>query len=169
MLTRRRPRRPPLRRVESVGTGVTSSLQSAQGIESVSMLLSPSGRDGKQDAHAADTHASTGKGTESRLGTRARGLRADTTGGADLDVEGSDANLLAALFRDDRQVEKRGEEAGEETRGAISTRFSPRRSQHACIKRMVRTTATSCAASICLCRSSHASIAYSENVGSKVE
>lgn len=38
-LTRRRPRRPPLRRVESVGTGVTSSLQSAQESESASMSL----------------------------------------------------------------------------------------------------------------------------------
>lgn len=47
--------------------------------------------------HATDAHASAGEGTEGRLGTRARGLRADTAGGADLDVESGDADLLAAL------------------------------------------------------------------------
>lgn len=45
---------------------------------------------------AADSHAGTGEGTEGRLGTGAGGLGAVTTGGTDLDVEGSDADLLAA-------------------------------------------------------------------------
>jgi len=67
--------------------------------------------------NAADLHAGAGEGTEGRLGTGAGGLGAvtcegvhvsilesgggkhgvkRTTGSTDLDVEGSDANLLAA-------------------------------------------------------------------------
>ena len=45
---------------------------------------------------AADLHAGTGQGTESRLGTGAGGLGAVTTSSPDLDVEGGDAELLAA-------------------------------------------------------------------------
>jgi len=45
---------------------------------------------------AANLHAGASKSTESRLGTWARGLGAVTTGSPDLDVEGSDAQLLAA-------------------------------------------------------------------------
>lgn len=45
---------------------------------------------------AADAHTGTGKGTEGALGTRAGGLGAHTTGAADADVDGSDADLLAA-------------------------------------------------------------------------
>ena len=45
--------------------------------------------------NATDLHASTSQGTESRLGTGAGGLGAVTTGGTELDVEGSDADLLA--------------------------------------------------------------------------
>ena len=45
----------------------------------------------------ADLHASTGEGTEGGLGTGARGLGADTTGGAELNVEGGDTAFLAAL------------------------------------------------------------------------
>lgn len=44
---------------------------------------------------AADAHARAGEGTEGRLGTRSRSLGAISTSGADLDVEGSDAELLA--------------------------------------------------------------------------
>jgi hypothetical protein len=44
----------------------------------------------------ADLHAGTGQGTERSLGTGAGGLGLDTTSGADLDVEGGDAELLAA-------------------------------------------------------------------------
>lgn len=47
--------------------------------------------------NAANAHAGAGKGAEGRLGAGARGLGADTTGGAELDVEGVDAELLAAL------------------------------------------------------------------------
>lgn len=46
--------------------------------------------------HATNPHAGTGEGTESRLGTGTRGLRSDSTSGADLDVKGSDADLAAA-------------------------------------------------------------------------
>jgi hypothetical protein len=45
---------------------------------------------------ASDAHTGTGEGAESRLGTGAGGLGAVTTSGADLDVEGRDAELLAA-------------------------------------------------------------------------
>lgn len=45
---------------------------------------------------AADLHAGTGEGAEGGLGTGAGGLGAVTTGGTDLDVEGVDAELLAA-------------------------------------------------------------------------
>ena len=45
---------------------------------------------------AADPHAGTGEGTEGRLGAGAGGLGAVTTSGTDLDVEGGDAELLAA-------------------------------------------------------------------------
>jgi hypothetical protein len=44
----------------------------------------------------SDAHASTGKSTESRLGTGAGGLCAVTTSSPDLDVEGRDAEFLAA-------------------------------------------------------------------------
>jgi hypothetical protein len=54
------------------------------------------GGSGGDVLNAADSHAGTGEGTEGRLGTRAGGLGAVTTGGTDLDVEGSDADLLAA-------------------------------------------------------------------------
>ena len=40
---------------------------------------------------ASDTHTSTGKSTESGLGTRTGGLGAVSTGSPDLDVEGRDA------------------------------------------------------------------------------
>jgi hypothetical protein len=55
------------------------------------------GRDRRDVLDAADAHARTGKGAEGRLGTGTGGLGAGTAGGADLDVEGGDANLLAAL------------------------------------------------------------------------
>ena len=45
--------------------------------------------------NATDLHASTGKGTESGLGTRAGGLGTVTTSGTDLDVQSVDAKLLA--------------------------------------------------------------------------
>ena len=45
--------------------------------------------------NTANLHTGTGEGTEGRLGTRAGSLGAVTTGGANLDVEGVDAELLA--------------------------------------------------------------------------
>lgn len=60
--------------------------------------LSP-GRVGGSGGHILDTsnaHTSTGKSAEGGLGTGAGGLGAVTTSGADLDVEGRDAELLAA-------------------------------------------------------------------------
>lgn len=45
---------------------------------------------------AANAHTGTGESAESGLGTGAGGLGAVTTGGTDLDVEGRDAELLAA-------------------------------------------------------------------------
>jgi hypothetical protein len=45
--------------------------------------------------NAANVEARAGKGAESRLGTGARGLGPVTTSGAELNVEGSDAKLLA--------------------------------------------------------------------------
>lgn len=53
-------------------------------------------RGGGDVLNAADLHAGTGKGTESRLSTGTGGLGAVTTSGPNLDVEGSDAELLAA-------------------------------------------------------------------------
>lgn len=44
----------------------------------------------------SNAHASTGKRTESRLGTGAGSLGAVTTSSPDLDVEGGDAEFLAA-------------------------------------------------------------------------
>ena len=54
------------------------------------------GRCGGDVLDASNAHTGTGKSAESGLGTGARGLGAVTTGGADLDVEGRDAELLAA-------------------------------------------------------------------------
>lgn len=54
------------------------------------------GRCGGDVLDTANAHTGTGEGTESRLGTGAGGLGAVTTGGTDLDVEGRDAELLAA-------------------------------------------------------------------------
>lgn len=51
--------------------------------------------DGGNILDAANAHASTGESTESTLGTRAGGLGASTTSSAELDVESSDADLLA--------------------------------------------------------------------------
>jgi len=45
---------------------------------------------------SADLHSGTSEGTEGRLGTRAGGLGTVTSGGANLDVQGVDAQLLAA-------------------------------------------------------------------------
>ena len=52
--------------------------------------------DGGHVLDAADAHAGAGQGAERALGTRARSLGAHTTGAADADVDGSDADLLAA-------------------------------------------------------------------------
>ena len=59
----------------------------------------PSRRVGGSGSNILDTanaHTSTGKSAESRLGTGAGGLGTVTTSGSDLDVEGSDAEFLAA-------------------------------------------------------------------------
>jgi len=53
------------------------------------------GGDGSHVLDSADPHASTGKRTESALSTRTGGLGAGTTSGPELNVKGSDANLLA--------------------------------------------------------------------------
>lgn len=44
-----------------------------------------------------DSHTATSQGTEGRLGTRAGGLGSVTASSTDLDVEGVDAQILAAL------------------------------------------------------------------------
>lgn len=49
----------------------------------------------EKSTNTADLEASAGKGAESRLGTGTRGLGPVTTSGAELDVDGSDAKLLA--------------------------------------------------------------------------
>ena len=54
------------------------------------------GGSGGDVLNATDAHAGTGKGTEGGLGTGTGGLGAVTTSGTDLDVEGVDAELLAA-------------------------------------------------------------------------
>lgn len=54
------------------------------------------GRGGCDILDTANAHAGTGEGAEGGLGTGAGGLGAVTTSGSDLDVEGSDAELLAA-------------------------------------------------------------------------
>jgi hypothetical protein len=54
------------------------------------------GRGGGDVLDTSDAHASTGKSAEGGLGTGAGGLGAVTTSGPDLDVEGRDAELLAA-------------------------------------------------------------------------
>ena len=55
------------------------------------------GGNGGHVLNAADLDARASKGAEGRLGTRAGGLGAISTGGTDLDVKGSDSQLLAAL------------------------------------------------------------------------
>jgi len=54
------------------------------------------GRGGGNVLDTSNAHAGTGKSAESRLGTGTGGLGAVSTGGADLHVEGRDAELLAA-------------------------------------------------------------------------
>jgi hypothetical protein len=59
----------------------------------------PSGRVGRGGCDILDTanaHTGTGESAEGRLGTGAGGLGAVTTSGPDLNMEGSDAKLLAA-------------------------------------------------------------------------
>lgn len=52
---------------------------------------------GRDVLDSSDSHARTSQRTQSRLGTGTRGLGAVTTSGADLDVEGGDAEFLASL------------------------------------------------------------------------
>jgi hypothetical protein len=54
------------------------------------------GRGGGDVLDTSNAHTGTGERAEGRLGTGAGGLGAITTSGADLDVEGRDAELLAA-------------------------------------------------------------------------
>jgi hypothetical protein len=54
------------------------------------------GGNGRHIFNAADTHTSTGQRAQSRLGTRARRLGSGTASGAQLDVQRSDADFLAA-------------------------------------------------------------------------
>lgn len=49
--------------------------------------------------NAANLHASAGKSAEGGLGTRSGGLCAGTSSGAELDVEGVDAQLLIGDVR----------------------------------------------------------------------
>ena len=71
-----------------------SSLQTA-----TTATTLPPGRVGRGRCDVLDTantHTGTGESAEGRLGTGAGGLGAVTTSSPDLDVEGSDAELLAA-------------------------------------------------------------------------
>lgn len=77
-------------------TPVTSSTRSETTTTATTLPASRVGGSGGDILNAADLHASTGKGAESGLSTGTGGLGAVTTGGPDLDVEGSDAELLAA-------------------------------------------------------------------------
>ena len=54
------------------------------------------GRGGCDVLDTTDAHTGTGESAKGRLGTGAGGLGAVTTSGPDLDVEGRDAELLAA-------------------------------------------------------------------------
>ena len=54
------------------------------------------GGDGGNVLNAANAHASTGKSTESALGTGTRGLGTSSTSGTQLDVKSGDTNLTAA-------------------------------------------------------------------------
>lgn len=51
-------------------------------------------RGGRDVLDAADLHAGTGEGAQSRLGTGTGGLSAVTTSGADLDVPFAISNML---------------------------------------------------------------------------
>jgi hypothetical protein len=75
-----------------------SVLRTCSKTTTTATTLPPGGvrRGGGDVLDTSDTHTGTGERTESRLGTGAGGLSAVTTSGADLDVEGRDAELLAA-------------------------------------------------------------------------
>lgn len=76
----------------------TSSLRTRSETTTTATTLA-AGRVGGRGSNVLDTadlHARTGQGTEGGLGTGAGGLGAVTTSGTDLDVQGGDAQLLAA-------------------------------------------------------------------------
>lgn len=77
-------------------TPKTTSTKSETTTTATTLPASRVGRSGGDVLDTADLHASTGKGAEGRLSTGTGGLGAVTTSGPDLDVEGSDAELLAA-------------------------------------------------------------------------
>jgi hypothetical protein len=65
-------------------------------IEQVTHLASSGvGGDGGDILDASNTHASTGEGTESALGTGARGFCAGSASSTELDMEGSDTDFTA--------------------------------------------------------------------------
>ena len=84
---KRRPRRPPFRRVLSVGTGVTSS---AVGVRR-------RGGGAARQTNAANLEAGAGQRAQGRLRTGAGRLGAHAAGRTDLDVQRRDANLLQTL------------------------------------------------------------------------
>jgi hypothetical protein len=77
---------PPAERATRSETATTATTLPPRGV----------GRGGGNVLDASNAHASAGKSAESRLGAGAGGLGAVSTGRADLDVEGGDAELLAA-------------------------------------------------------------------------
>ena len=79
---------------DQLGRQPRTCLQTAT--TATTLATSRVGRNGGDVLDTTDSHAGTGEGTEGRLGTGTGGLGAGTTSGADLDVQGVDAELLAA-------------------------------------------------------------------------
>lgn len=77
-----------------LGEGVCAHLETTTTATTLSAGRVGGGRGDVLDA--ANLHAGTGEGAEGGLGTGAGGLGGVTAGGADLDVQGVDAELLAA-------------------------------------------------------------------------
>jgi len=100
----RLPRRPPFRRVLSVGMGVTSSVERKRryAYEPCVLYKQEIERDRRvcvcvrARTNTTNLHASASKSAEGRLSTRAGRLCAVAAGSTELDVQGGDAELLAA-------------------------------------------------------------------------
>lgn len=77
---------------------INTKIQRKQSESATSATTLLSGRvrgNGGNVLNTANLDTGTGKSTDSRLSTRARSLGLGTTSGSDLEVESSDANLLA--------------------------------------------------------------------------